>query len=143
MSLVVFVHLFNWIKFSFVKPLKKTLDRRGNAQNSGDTSSYISVYAFTLIAWPKLGDKFKTANIYRVLSVMSTKPVSWDWMFVSLGNNHALTISLLQQLELQKVLKVMQMHYEPCAFDLEKVIDQELKNASMRDSHRLPRKSTF
>ena len=74
---------------------------------------------------------------------MSTKPVTWDWIFVSLGNNNALTINLLQELEIQKVIKVLQMHYEPCVFDLEKVIDQELKNASLRDKHRLPRKSTF
>ena len=35
---------------------------------------------FRLKAWPELGDSERTAEIYRILSVMSSQPVSRQWL---------------------------------------------------------------
>ncbi len=35
---------------------------------------------FRLKAWPELGDSERTAEIYRILSVMSSQPVNRQWL---------------------------------------------------------------
>src|ERR1700759_2790221 len=35
---------------------------------------------FRLKAWPELGDTERTAEIYRILSVMSSQPVNRQWL---------------------------------------------------------------
>lgn len=128
--------LKSWLRTFLANTLPDQNNFKRNSFESYSAFSGFPSHSFRLTHWPQMSDSFKTANVYRVLSVMSTKPVSWDWLCISLDQNNANAITLLQQLEQLKALEVLQVHYTACAQSLQKVIDLELKSAALRTDMR-------
>lgn len=56
-------------------------------------------HLYGLSAWPELPDSHRTATIYRLLSVMTVKPVPRMWMVRQSGLDAAAIDALLQWLE--------------------------------------------
>jgi hypothetical protein len=135
--------VFKWFANGFKDTQVNATSSKNTTLGDYSASSGFPAYSFRLKNWPQLSDSFKTASVYRVLSVLSTKPVSWDWISESLGQNNGHTITLLQKLQQLKALDVLQVHYAPCVHDIEKVIDLELKNARANKDVRKSGKSGF
>jgi hypothetical protein len=51
--------------------------RRGNSDASSGLGTHL---IFRLKAWPRLPEAGRTAEIYRMLSVMSSQPVNRQWL---------------------------------------------------------------
>jgi hypothetical protein len=52
-----------------------------DVREAGDTEAmwHGTGFAYRLLTWPKLRQAYRTAPIYRALSVMTTRPVSVAW----------------------------------------------------------------
>lgn len=62
---------------------------------------------FRLKAWPQLGDAERTAEIYRILSVMSSQPVNRQWLGARCTMPPQALDKLLGQLVAQGALEVI------------------------------------
>ena len=62
---------------------------------------------FRLKAWPQLGDSERTAEIYRILSVMSSQPVNRQWLRARCTMAPQDLDKLLRQLVAQGALEVI------------------------------------
>ncbi|MDB5957917.1 hypothetical protein [Ramlibacter sp.] len=62
---------------------------------------------FRLKAWPELGDTERTAEIYRILSVMSSQPVNRQWLAARCTMPAQDLDKLLRQLVAQGALEVI------------------------------------
>src|SRR3954466_15957242 len=62
---------------------------------------------YRLKAWPELGDSERTAEIYRILSVMSSQPVNRQWLAARCTLPAQELDKLLRQLLTQGALEVI------------------------------------
>lgn len=62
---------------------------------------------YRLKAWPELPDSWRTADIYRIFSVMSQRPVSRQWILARSRMASARLDELLLLLEAEGVLEVI------------------------------------
>jgi|GEM_PF-6926038 hypothetical protein len=62
---------------------------------------------FRLKAWPQLGDAERTAEIYRILSVMSSQPVNRQWLHTRCTMPPQALDKLLRQLVAQGAVEVI------------------------------------
>jgi hypothetical protein len=72
--------------------------RRGDADASPGLGSHL---IFRLKAWPRLPEAGRTAEIYRMLSVMSSQPVNRQWLLsrctMAPGQLDALLLQLMDE----------------------------------------------
>jgi len=93
------------------------------------TSSWAELRFFSLVAdephpadgliyrlrhWPDLPPVYRTANVYRALSVMSHRPVNRPWLVAHAGLDQATLDRLLRRLESQEAIEVIDASaYQP------------------------------
>jgi hypothetical protein len=78
--------------------LRRLADRRGVSGGSACLASHL---IFRLKAWPSLPEAGRTAEIYRMLSVMSSQPVNRQWLLsrctMAPGQLDALLLQLMDE----------------------------------------------
>jgi hypothetical protein len=84
------------------------LPRRLMAERRADQKgSFGSHLIFRLKAWPRLPEAGRTAEIYRMLSVMSSQPVNRQWLLSSCTMPPGKLDALLRKLMDEGVLEVI------------------------------------
>ena len=85
------------------------LPRRLLAERRADSNgSFGSHHIFRLKAWPSLPESGRTAEIYRMLSVMSSQPVNRQWLLSRCSSMAPGQLdALLLQLKNEGVLEVI------------------------------------
>ena len=88
----------------FLDPLRRlAASRRGDDAGAGLGSHLI----FRLKAWPSLPESGRTAEIYRMLSVMSSQPVNRQWLLSRCTMAPGQLDALLKQLLDEGALEVI------------------------------------